>query len=154
MLGYRGVSSKNCKGPIKSILNAGLCWVANGRPAADRPASQSQPYVMTGEDLCCVGVVSVQSDLCLVATLGLTHVERNGHHFHPGLSYLPGLQQQQAMVAHPDFYHVQGGQVSPRLVDGRFQLGSLQCVGFGFDVEPQLDSMQSAEQWQFSSLGL
>ena len=27
--GYRGVSSKNCKGPIKSLLNAGLIWDLN-----------------------------------------------------------------------------------------------------------------------------
>ena len=83
-LGYRGVSSKNCKGPIKSLLNAGLTWVRN-----QQASDANYYYLMTGEDLCSVGVVPVQSDLCLAATLGLDHVERNGHHYHPGLSYLP-----------------------------------------------------------------
>ncbi len=144
-LGYRGVSSKNCKGTIKSLLNAGLTWLANDRGARD-------DYLMTGEDLCTVGVVAVQSDLCLVATLGLTHVERNGHHYHPGLSYLPPAQQQAALAAHGDFYERQQDLVVPRLVDGRFQIGSLQCHGFGFAVEPDMESMQSPSQWEFAAM--
>ena len=80
--GYRGVSSKNCKSAIKSLLNAGLTWRRND-------CGKRSDCVMTGEDLCSVGIIPTQSDLCLVATLGLNHVERNGHHYHPGLSYLP-----------------------------------------------------------------
>ena len=48
---------------------------------------------MTGEDLTCLGVVPVQADLALVATLGLAHVERNAHHYYPGLSYLPECER-------------------------------------------------------------
>ena len=48
--GYRGVSSKNCKGAIKSLLNAGLTWLANDR-------GRRSDFPMTGEDLCRVGVV-------------------------------------------------------------------------------------------------
>ena len=146
-LGYRGVSSKNCKGPVKSLLNAGLTWLCNDR-------GRQSGFVMTGEDLCSVGIIPVQSDLCLTATLGLTHVERNGHHFHPGLSYLTADQQEAALSAHPDFYARHNDIVSPRLVDGRFEIGSLQCVGFGFSVEPDFQSMQSADEWEFSSLDL
>ena len=40
------------------------------------------------------------------------------------------------------------------LVDGRFEIDSLQCIGFGFDVEPDFAAMQSPEEWQFASLGL
>lgn len=146
-LGYRGVSSKNCKGPIKSLLNAGLTWLANDR-------GLRSDYLMTGEDLCTVGVVPVQSDLCLVATLGLEHVERNGHHYHPGLSYLPGDQQRAALAAHPDLYARQHDIVAPHIVDGKFNIGSLQCPGFGFAVEPDFESMESPDEWQFSSLGI
>ena len=146
-LGYRGVSSKNCKGPIKSLMNAGLTWLRNAR--GDR-----NDYLITGEDLTCVGVVPLQSDLCLVATLGLTHLERNGHHYHRGLSYLPISVQQAVMSAHGDLYHSCQGIVAPRLNAGKFDIGSLQCAGFGFAVEPDLESMQSPEDWQFSSLGL
>jgi len=144
-LGYRGVSSKNCKGPFKSILNAGLIWQLN---------EDQQRYVMTGEDLCCVGVVSVQADLCLVSTLGLTHVERNGHHFHPGLTYLPESQRAAAMKAHGDFYHQQGQTIGPRIANGEFQIGSLHQTGFGFNWQPDWNDWQSTDSWQFESLGL
>lgn len=146
-LGYRGVSSKSCKGAIKSLLNAGLTWLKND-------GGQRNDYVMTGEDLCTVGIVAVQSDLCLVATLGLSHVERNGHHYHPGLSYLPEHQRAAALQHHADLYESRNGIIAPRLVDGRFEIDSLQCIGFGFDVEPDFAAMQSPEEWQFASLGL
>jgi len=150
-LGYRGVSSKNCKGPIKSLINAGLTWLRNDRGAQDH-------YLMTGEDLCSVGIVPVQADLCLAATLGLTHVERNGHHYHPGLSYLPPQQQAAALEAHGDFYArvVSGSRqiITPHLNEGRFQIASLHCPGFGFAVEPDLRDYQAPGDWEFASLGL
>ena len=145
-VGYRGVSSKNCKGPIKSLLNAGLTWRRNEN-------GQRSDYLMTGEDLCTVGIVPVQSDLCLVATLGLDHIERNGHHYHPGLSYLPDSQSHAVLKMHGDFYHEVGRVVAPRLSDGKFRIGSLQCVGFGFEVEPDLSLMQTTDDWTFDSLG-
>lgn len=144
-LGYRGVSSKCCKGAIKSLLNAGLTWVNNNR-------GRTCDYIMTGEDLCTVGIVPVQSDLCLVATLGLEHIERNGHHYHHGLSYLPRQQQSAALAAHGDLYAERNGVVAPLLVDGRFHIGSLQCEGFGFAVEPDMNAMQSPDEWEFASL--
>ncbi len=140
-LGYRGVSSKNCKGTVKSLLNAGLTWLRND-------CGQSGRYIMTGEDLCSVGIIPVQSDLCLVATLGLEHLERNGHHYHPGLSYLPKPQQDAALAAHGDLYDRSRGRVLPAVRAGQFEIESLQCVGFGFAVEPDLDSMQSPDEWR------
>ncbi len=132
-LGYRGVSSKNCKGPMRSLLNAGLVWLHNGRQAAGS-------YVISGEDLCCVGVIPVQADLCLVATLGLSHVERNGHHYHPGLSYLPRSEQESAIAAHPDFYKRYGEVIRPHVREGQFHIRSLvEAAGFGFSVEPEFD---------------
>jgi L-alanine-DL-glutamate epimerase-like enolase superfamily enzyme len=146
-LGYRGTSSKNCKGPIKSLLNAGLTWLANDR-------GRRREYVMTGEDLCSVGVVATQADLCLCATLGFEHVERNGHHYHPGLSYLSQPEREAALVAHGDFYARQQGVVAPQMRRGKFEIGSLQCIGFGFAAVPDMDSMQSCQSWRYESLGL
>ncbi len=144
-VGYRGVSSKACKGAIKSLLNAGLAWHHNDRGRNGR-------YVITGEDLCSVGIVPMQSDLCLAATLGLAHVERNGHHFHPGLSYLPDEQQRAALAAHGDLYARQHGRVAPAVRDGCFSIASLQCPGFGFAVLPAWDSLHAADQWRYESL--
>lgn len=146
-VGYRGVSSKNCKGAIRSLLNAGLTWVHNGR-------GSRHEFVMTGEDLCSVGIIPTQSDLCLAATLGLQHVERNGHHYHPGLSYLPEQQRRAALAAHGDFYVHEHGIVGPHIVDGQLHIASLQCDGFGFAVEPDMSALEPAESWQFESLGL
>jgi hypothetical protein len=146
-LGYRGVSSKNCKGPIKSLLNAGLTWLRNDR------GSRSD-YCMTGEDLCSVGIIATQADLCLAATLGMTHIERNGHHYHPGLTYLPPRQREQALAAHGDFYCLDQGIVTPNVRHGRLEIGSLQCVGFGFAVLPDFDCLTPADLWRYDSLGL
>jgi hypothetical protein len=109
---------------------------------------------MTGEDLCSVGIIPTQSDLCLAATLGLRHVERNGHHYHPGLSYLPDPERRAALAAHGDFYVEEHGIVGPNIVDGRLRIASLHCTGFGFAVEPDMSSMESMESWKFESLGL
>ncbi|MCA9101455.1 MAG: hypothetical protein KDA63_09910, partial [Planctomycetales bacterium] len=139
--GYRGVSSKNCKGPVKSLLNAGVTWVANER------GTRSE-YLMTGEDLCSVGVVPVQADLCLAATLGLDHVERNGHHYHRGLGYLPEADRSAALAAHGDFYREHAGTVAPCLREGRFEIGSLQCIGFGFAALPDMNATVTPADWQ------
>lgn len=134
-LGYRGVSTKNCKGPIKSICNAGLVWLRNQQ-------GQRSDYVMTAEDLCTVGVVPVQSDLALVAALGLTHVERNGHHYHRGIQYLPGPQRRQALSSHPDLYSEQHGVVALEVSDGRLHLTTLNDTpGCGFAPLPDIDAM-------------
>jgi hypothetical protein len=45
----------------------------------------------------------VQQDLCLVSLLGLTHVERNGHHFIDGMSFAPEAEQAAFVAAHPIF---------------------------------------------------
>jgi L-alanine-DL-glutamate epimerase-like enolase superfamily enzyme len=145
--GYRGTSSKSCKGPVKSLLNAGLTWLANRRGTAS-------DYLVTGEDLSCLGVVPLQADLALVATLGLTHVERNAHHYYPGLNYLPDVEQRAALAAHGDLYHEQQGRVAPRISQGRMQIASLNCPGSGFAALPDMALRQPADEWRFDSLGL
>ena len=144
--GYRGVSVKSCKGPVKALLNNGLTVRLNRKYADTR-------YVMTAEDLCCVGIIPMQADLCLAATLGLGHAERNGHHFHPGLQYLPGERQEAALKIHSDLYTRNGDRVVPWLKDGAFSISSLQCVGFGFAVTPQWEDYTGAPDWNYDSLG-
>lgn len=146
-VGYRGVTSKGCKGPIKALLNAGLVWLANGRGARN-------DHILTGEDLCCVGVVPVQSDLAMAASLGIEHVERNGHHYHPGLSYLTAAEREGALREHPDLYVRIGNLVVPRLEDGRFRIGSLHRPGCGFSAMPDFEATTPVEEWEFDSLGL
>ena len=68
-LGYRGVSTKNCKGIFKSFLNRSLVerWNARHKPGA--------ALFMTGEDLTTLPLIPLQQDLATVRALGITHVE-------------------------------------------------------------------------------
>ena len=91
-LGYRGVSSKTCKGLYKSILNAARC------------AEWGKGYFMSGEDLTVQAGLAVQQDLALVSLLGISHVERNGHHYVNGMAGLPASEQDAFLHAHPDLY--------------------------------------------------
>ena len=82
-LGYRGTSVKNCKGVFKALLNKMLIDHYNTRHGGG--------YLLTGEDLANQPVVPLQQDLCTLSALGLTHAERNGHHYGGTLGHLaPG----------------------------------------------------------------
>src|SRR6202007_1065227 len=82
-LGYRGISSKSCKGLYKSIVNAARAakWSAEGKK-----------YFVSGEDLTCQAGLAVQQDLALGALIGVTHAERNGHHYVDGFATTPAAE--------------------------------------------------------------
>jgi hypothetical protein len=134
-LGYRGVSSKNCKGLYKSILNAARVAKLN----AETPARE---YFMSAEDLTTLAGVSVQQDLALVSLLGLTHVERNGHHFIDGMSFVPEQEQAAFARAHPDLYDRSAGPARLRIDGGRLALGSLACPGFAVAADMDFAAMR------------
>jgi hypothetical protein len=131
-LGYGGVSSKDCKGFYKSIVNLARCrnWNAEGGGG----------YFLSGEDLTTQAGLSVQQDLALVALLGLADVERNGHHFIDGFSGRPHAESRSFLQAHPDLYHEADRRVRLTIEGGRLQLGSLECAGFGSAVVPDLST--------------
>jgi L-alanine-DL-glutamate epimerase-like enolase superfamily enzyme len=136
-LGYSGVSSKMCKGLYKSILNAARCaaW------STDRGR-----YFMTAEDLTTQAGLAVQQDLALVNLLGLTHVERNGHHYVNGMASLPEGEQEAFLAAHPDLYERSHGAVRLRIRGGRLAIGSLGCVGFASGAEPDWGAMTAMRE--------
>ena len=129
-LGYRGVSSKTCKGLYKSIINAARC------------AHWGQGYFMSAEDLTTQAGVSVQQDLALVNLLGIRHVERNGHHYVNGMSGIPEGEQAAFLAAHPDIYHSADGVVRLTIRDGQIDLGSLDRPGFAVGAEPDFTAMR------------
>jgi hypothetical protein len=128
-LGYAGVSSKCCKGLYKSILNAARCKEWN-REAGD------ERYFMSGEDLTTQAGLAVQQDIALVNLLGLTHVERNGHHYVNGMAGLPEHEQDAFLAAHPDLYEHNRGAVRLKIRDGRLAIGSLANTGFASGAYP------------------
>ncbi|HVJ25339.1 MAG TPA: enolase C-terminal domain-like protein [Burkholderiales bacterium] len=129
-LGYRGVSSKTCKGLYKSLRNAERCkeW--------------GQGYFMTGEDLTIQAGLALQQDLALVSLLGLSHVERNGHHYVNGMAGLPAHEQQEFHERHDDLYEHSHGAVRLRIQGGMIQMKSLDCPGFASRAMPDWQAMR------------
>jgi L-alanine-DL-glutamate epimerase-like enolase superfamily enzyme len=134
-LGYRGVSSKTCKGLYKSLLNAARC-------AAWNKLGTDPIYFMSGEDLTIQAGLALQQDLALVSILGLTHVERNGHHYVNGMAALPQDEQGAFLAAHPDLYERSHGAVRVRIEDGMLAIGSLDCPGYASRAAPDWNSMK------------
>ena len=132
-LGYGGVSSKNCKGFYKSLVNLARCrlWNAEGGQGS---------FFLSGEDLTTQAGLSVQQDLALVSLLGLADVERNGHHFIDGFAGRPVAEAEAFHEAHPDLYDAHDGRVRLAIREGRLELGSLECAGFGSAVVPDLST--------------
>jgi hypothetical protein len=133
--GYAGVSSKTCKGLYKSILNAARCRAWNA-------ANEGIRYFMSGEDLTTQAGLSVQQDLALVDLLGITHVERNGHHYVNGMAALPLVEQEAFLAAHPDVYGRSDGAVRVRIAKGRISMASLGCAGYASAAMPHFARMQ------------
>jgi hypothetical protein len=131
-LGYRGVSSKSCKGLYKSIVNA---------TRAARWSAEGGRYFVTGEDLTCQAGLAVQQDLALGALLGITHAERNGHHYVDGFADAPSAEAQAFLAAHPDLYRNDAGTVRLRVHDGDLLTDSLTLPGFASVVHPDWSSL-------------
>jgi hypothetical protein len=132
-LGYRGVSTKNCKGVARAVANRGLCErLGDG-------AFQS------AEDLTNLPPWGLQQDLLTVAVLGLTHVERNGHHYFRGLDHLPRAEVLGLLEHHGDLYRSFDGGAELVIESGQIAIGSLSCPGYGCAIEPAIDSRTPAD---------
>lgn len=128
-LGYAGASHKNCKGIVKGLANAVLLR-ERSRAGAN--------VVLTGEDLANLGPVALLQDLAMMALLGITHVERNGHHYYRGLSMFPADWQAAALESHGDLYRRhEEGFAALRIDAGRIELGTVNAAPFG--VAPAFD---------------
>jgi hypothetical protein len=132
-LGYRGISSKSCKGLYKAIVNAARAasWSADGGR-----------YFVSGEDLTCQAGLAVQQDLALGALIGVTHAERNGHHYVDGFAETPAAEAEAFLAAHPDLYARERDKVRLAIHDGDLLTGSLTAPGFASAVHPDWSTMQ------------
>jgi hypothetical protein len=128
-LGYRGVSSKACKGLYKSLLNGARAMRWN-EDVGDRS-------FVTAEDLTCQAGLAVQQDTALAAFLGILHAERNGHHYVNGFADAPLGEAESFLAAHPDLYEMRGGRVQLAVHDGMMAVASLAVPGFACGVRPE-----------------
>jgi hypothetical protein len=102
----------------------------------------SERFFMSGEDLTVQAGLALQQDLALVSLLGLTHVERNGHHYVNGMAGLPDGEQAAFLGAHPDLYERSHGAVRPHIKNGKLSIGSLDCPGYASRAMPDWNHMR------------
>jgi hypothetical protein len=132
-LGYRGISTKACKGIYRSLRNA--------ERIASRPGAG---LLLSGEDLTCQAGLAVQQDSVLAASLGVAHVERNGHHYVAGFGIAPDAEAAAFADAHPGLYARDAQQrVHLAVRNGRIDLRSLYRPGFASAAHPRWDSLQA-----------
>lgn len=142
--GYAGVSSKACKGIYRSILNAARCEQLNVSIGA---VDGNPRYFMSAEDLTTQAGLAVQQDLALVNLLGLTHVERNGHHYVDGFAGQgAGPRERQGFLdALPGLYAPGGDNVRLVIEDGVIDLTALAGPGFASGAAPDWDTLQALD---------
>ncbi len=140
-MGYKGVSTKICKGLIKAIANQAL---------AQRLGAG---YFLTAEDLMNVPVVPLHQDMVHLAALGISHAERNGHHYVHGLDHLSLAEKEFCHQRHGSMYGKVNGGLALNVTAGRVNLRSLQTSGLGVADGVDLKSMVPLEEWSFESLG-
>lgn len=133
-LGYAGGTYKGCKGVFRGIANA--CLV-------EHRGRQGSPTLMTAEDLSTVAPFPLLQDLAVAATVGLTHLERNGHHYFGRPAPVHADVDKLLTDHHPDLFALDSGGVARlRITDGRVQLSSVLRAPFGAtrivpaDLEP------------------
>jgi hypothetical protein len=136
-LGYRGISSKSCKGIYKSVVNA---------TRAAKWSAEGGKFFISGEDLTCQAGLCVQQDLALGALIGVTHAERNGHHYVDGFGDTPAGEAQAYLTAHPDLYVDDGSKIGLAIHDGDLLTGSLTAPGFATSVHPEWSAMSPLER--------
>jgi hypothetical protein len=128
--GYAGTSHKNCKGVLKSVVNA--CLLATRSRETDRE------FVHSAEDLTTTGPVALPQDLAVVATLGIGHVERNGHHYLRGLESFPAAVQEAALDGAPALYEAHpAGYPTLAVTDGTLDLADVRAAPFGVADHPE-----------------
>jgi len=139
-LGYRGTSHKNCKSIVKGLANAALL--------KKRAASIPGGPILSGEDLANAGPVALLQDLSVMALLGITHVERNGHHYFRGLSMHSSKTQDAMIEQHADLYQRHAkGFATMRIENGTFDLQSLNAAPFGCGITLDATQFEPLNDW-------
>ncbi|QHE86621.1 hypothetical protein [Hydrogenophaga sp. BPS33] len=129
-LGYNGISSKACKGIYRSLRNA-------------HRIAQDPRLLLSGEDLTCQAGLAVQQDTLLAASLGVTHIERNGHHYVDGFGTAPQEEAQAFAAAHAGFYDNSATRPHLAVRNGQLDLRSLHVAGFATAAMPLWRSLQA-----------
>ena len=140
-LGYRGTSHKNCKGIVKGLANAALLH-------QQRTLQPGVAFHLSGEDLANVGPIALLQDLAVMSLLGISHVERNGHHYFRGLSMYSTELQNEILDKHSGLYRRhEAGFPALDIRDGQLDLGTVNSAPFGFAAEVIVDAFEPLNDW-------
>jgi hypothetical protein len=137
-LGYSGSSAKTCKGILRVLRAQRVIgeWNASGR----------RPAVLAGEDLTCVPLLGLHQDSCVAASLGIAHLERNGHHYVRGAAHLSAPERTWALKALPALYRpLADGTPALRIEGGSIDATQLCRHAFGADFTPDWDAREALE---------
>jgi hypothetical protein len=144
--GYSGTSHKNCKGIYKGIANACLL-------ARRQRTNPKERVILSGEDLCNVGPVAMLQDLAVLASLGVDHAERNGHHYFRGLSMFPETVQAQVLAQHSDLYRRhECGIATLDIRHGALSVESVVAAPFGIGFDLDTTPFTPLSEWTADSL--
>jgi hypothetical protein len=124
-LGYKGVSSKSCKGIYRSLLNRARVARLNG----GKDMGSADGYFMSAEDLSAQAGLAVQQDLALATLIGCRTTERNGHHFGDGRLFSSDHDYASYQASCPGLYQSQADRLCLRIESGAIDLGALFRVG-------------------------
>jgi L-alanine-DL-glutamate epimerase-like enolase superfamily enzyme len=127
-LGYRGISAKNCKGVFRTLHSFRRTRGSNA--------------ILSSEDLMNIPVVPLQQDLCVAAALGITHSERNGHHYIRAFDFLSPKERQDALREFPSLYRPDPPSV--RVVGGLLDVREINEHAFGVRSEPDWEALAPA----------
>jgi hypothetical protein len=145
-LGYRGVSTKNCKGIMKSFLNRSLVERRN----ADRPEPARLFSERGGPHQCAGGAGPAGPG----DGAGARHRPRRAQR--PPLRARPAhcspRERAAAVRHHGDLYSGDEREAWLRIENGRLRVGSLATAGYGVAFDPDLDAMIPLDRWTFDSL--
>ena len=141
-LGYAGITHKNCKGVFKGLANR--CLLTHLE--REKPRAK---WIMSGEDLATIGPVSVIQDLAAMAALGIQSVERNGHHYFPGLSMFSKEIQEQVLAAHTGLYERSAlGWPKLSVKEGQLDVTSLHTPPFGAGFVVGVEKFTPVDQFR------
>ncbi|MCZ6632604.1 MAG: hypothetical protein O7G87_04305 [bacterium] len=145
---YVGTSHKNCKGIFKGVANACLMAYRKQQDPGGR-------YILSSEDLANMGPVALLQDLAVLATLGIDHTERNGHHYFAGLSMYPQTIQDQILAHHGTMYRKhERGFAALDVRDGRLDVSSAVDAPFGYGFDLDTTQFTPLSDWSEDSLGV
>ncbi len=125
-MGYSGGTYKGCKGVFRGLANALLV----------QQRSSQAPAILTAEDLATLPPLTLNQDLVVAATMGLTHIERNGHHFFGCLAPITPTIDEIALRSHPELFEAGAdGRAHLAIHGGALQVSGALAAPFGFAAD-------------------